>query len=184
MCTPRPTAAERFAGRSSSSRLSCLSGGARERFLRRATGTLAIVVAGCGGEATGASRATYEATLTGAREIPPATTTATGAATFERVGSDVTYQVSASGFTTALTVGHVHIGPAGVIGSVIVPLTILAQSGVVATGMLDLSRPITQGNITISGDSLRALFDNQGAYVNLHTAAWPGGEIRGQIVKR
>jgi hypothetical protein len=81
-------------------------------------------------------------------------------------------------------VGHVHIGPAGVIGSVIVPFTILAQSGIVASGSIDLSRPITQGNITISGDSLRVLFDNGNAYVNLHTAAFPGGEIRGQIVRQ
>ena len=80
--------------------------------------------------------------------------------------------------------GHVHIGAAGVLGSVIVPFTILAQSGTVATGSIDLSRPITQGNITITGDSLRTLFENGTAYVNLHTAAFPGGEIRGQIVRQ
>ena len=126
---------------------------------------------------------TYVAVLSGAREVPAVQTTASGTATFNRVGAKVTYTVSASGFTTPLTVGHVHIGAAGVIGPVIVPFTILAQSGTVASGTIDLSAPITQGNITISGDSLRTLFETGMAYVNLHTAAYPGGEIRGQVVK-
>jgi hypothetical protein len=140
---------------------------------------------GCSSEdATGAARDTYVAQLTGAREIPAAVTSATGSATFERNGALVTYQVSATGFATPLTVGHIHLGPAGIVGPVLVPLTIVAQSGGVASGTLDLSRPLTQGNITISGDSLRALLDNGTAYVNLHTAEYPGGEIRGQITRR
>ncbi|MEP7001947.1 MAG: CHRD domain-containing protein [bacterium] len=129
-------------------------------------------------------RATYVATLTGSREIPPVVTAASGSATFTLVGQTVTYTVLASGFSTTLTVGHALIGPAGTTGLVIVPLTIIAQSGTVASGSLDLSVPITFGNVTISGDSLRTLFETGKAYVNLHTAAHPGGEIRGQIVKQ
>ena len=45
------------------------------------------------------------------------------------------------------------------IGPVIVPFTILAQAGTVASGSIDLSAPITQGNITISGDSLQGRND-------------------------
>jgi hypothetical protein len=143
------------------------------------------LLADCGSDSAIASQnATYVATLVGAREIPAVQTTASGTATLTRVGDVVEYTVSASGFGTPLTVGHIHIGAAGVIGSVIVPFTIVAQSGTVATGSIDLSAPITQGNITIPGDSLRTLFETGNAYVNLHTAAFPGGEIRGQIVKR
>ena len=185
MCPRRNSAAVKSAGRSSSSSARGVRhDGARRPWLPRAVGALAIVVAACGGESTAAGRATYVATLTGAREVPAAITAASGTATFERTGSDVTYRVSATGFTTALTVGHIHIGGSGVIGSVIVPFTIIAQGGIVAEGTIDLSRPVTQGNITITGDSLRTLLDNGGAYVNLHTAAWPGGEIRGQIVRQ
>lgn len=158
-----------------------------ERPLRRSLLLLSVaaLLVGCGSDtALSASSATYVATLLGAREVPAVQSAATGTATFNRVGTSVTYTVSASGFTTPLTVGHVHIGAAGVIGSVIVPFTILAQSGTVAIGAIDLSAPITQGNITISGDSLRTLFDNGTAYVNLHTAGFPGGEIRGQIVRQ
>jgi hypothetical protein len=139
----------------------------------------------CGGDsALFAGSDTYVAALSGAREVPAVQTTATGVATFNRVGAKVTYTVSATGFSTPLTVGHVHIGPAGTIGPVIVPLTIIAPSGTVASGSIDLASPITQGNITISGDSLRTLFESGNAYVNLHTAAYPGGEIRGQIVRQ
>ena len=139
----------------------------------------------CGGDnATGAQRATYVATLVGTREVPAVQTAASGVATLTRNGSIVDYTVSASGFTTPLTVGHIYIGRSGVIGAVIMTFNIVAQSGTVAAGSIDLSGQITQGNITISGDSLGTLFDNGNAYVNLHTAAFPGGEIRGQIVKQ
>ena len=66
----------------------------------------------------------------------------------------------------------------------IVPFTIIAQSGTVAAGSIALRLPIAQGNITISGDSLRALFDAGLAYVNLYSAAYPDGEIRGQILRQ
>ena len=147
--------------------------------------TAVFLLASCSSDTAVASQnAAYVATLSGAREVPAVQTAATGVATFNRAGNRVTYTVSASGFTTPLTVGHVHIGDVGVIGPVIVPFTIVAQSGTVASGSIDLSAPITQGNITISGDSLRTLFESGKSYVNLHTAAYPGGEIRGQIVKQ
>jgi hypothetical protein len=144
-----------------------------------------MTLVACGGDSpTASGSATYVAALSGARELPAVQTTASGTATFLRTGAAVQYTVSASGFATPLTVGHICIGAAGVIGSVIVPFVILGQSGTVASGSIDLSQPVTQGNITISGDSLRSLFDRGTAYVNLHTAAWPGGEIRGQIVRQ
>jgi hypothetical protein len=139
----------------------------------------------CSIDGTSATQnATYVATLVGAREVPPVVTTASGKATFTLTGKSVAYTVTATGFATTLTVGHIHIGDYGVIGVVIVPFTIIAQSGTVATGSIDLSAPITFNNVTISGDSLRTLFETGQAYVNLHTAAFPGGEIRGQIVSQ
>ena len=126
----------------------------------------------------------YAATLTGAREVPAVVTSASGTADFVLTGRTVTYLIATTGFSTPLTVGHVHLGAAGETGPVIVPFNITAQSGTVVTGAIDVGAPITFGNITISGDSLRRLFENGKAYVNLHTAGFPGGEIRGQVVRK
>ena len=126
----------------------------------------------------------YAATLTGAHEVPAVVTSARGSAAFTLSGSSVSYTIVAAGFSSPLTVGHVHFGGTGEVGPVIVPFTIIAQSGTVATGAIDVGSPITFGNITIPGDSLRRLFEGGKAYVNLHTAAFPGGEIRGQVVRQ
>lgn len=146
----------------------------------------AYVAAGCGaGESTASGDARYAATLTGATERPvPTRSTATGLAEVTVGGRIASYVVTASGFATPLNAGHIHIGAGGVVGQVVVPFTILAQSGVVATGTIDLGAPVTYNTLTISGDSLRTLFETGRAYVNLHTSAWPDGEIRGQLVRQ
>ena len=150
-----------------------------------AVGLSGATLSGCRSDGAAAAQGeTYVATLVGAREVPPVVTTATGSAIFTLSGRTMTYSITASGFSTPLTVGHVHLGGAGVVSAVIVPFAIAAQSGMVASGTIDLSVPVTFGNVTISGDSLRTLFGAGQAYVNLHSAAYPGGEIRGQIVRK
>lgn len=164
------------------------NGGHRLSKRIRITSALAFVASlACGGgyDSTAAHSSTYVATLTGAKERPaPTSSTAAGTATFTLIGRRLAYLVTSTPFATALTLGHVHIGSSGVAGPVIVPFTIATQSGTVASGTIDLSQPLTSNTITISGDSLLALFDRGNAYVNLHTAAFPGGEIRGQIVRQ
>lgn len=150
---------------------------------RRVLALVASLALACAGDGpTNALPTSYRASLTGAGEVPPSKSLATGSATIDVHGATATYVVTASAFSTLLTLGHIHIGGAGSIGPVVVPFTITAQAGVVATGTIDLSRPVTYNTLTISGDSLRRLFDAGAAYVNLHTAAFPGGEIRGQLV--
>lgn len=139
----------------------------------------------CRGDAVTSSRnATYTAALLGSSTRPVATrSTATASATIAVTGATATYRIFATGFATPLTAGHIHIGGLAVTGPVVVPFSIVAQSGDVASGTIDLSVPITFNTLTISADSLRALFETGMAYVNLHTGAWPDGEIRGQIRK-
>jgi hypothetical protein len=56
-----------------------------------------------------------------------------------------------------------------------------AASGKIADGTIDLTAAMTKG---VSSDSLMVLLNNGNAYINVHTAAHGGGEIRGQVVRQ
>jgi hypothetical protein len=110
----------------------------------------------------------YSASLSGASEVPPVTTSATGGAQFilNTTGTSLRYQAAFTGLTA--TASHIHTGASGVNGNVLYPLTLTA-SGAAGT------QPITAGDVT----NLNA----GNFYINAHTAANPNGEIRGQIGK-
>jgi hypothetical protein len=147
--------------------------------------TTAVACNSGGYDATAAQSTTYAAALSGAKERPtPTSSSATGTASFTRTGSTIDYVVTTTPFGTPLTVGHLHVGGSSSVGPILVPFTIVAQSGMVATGTIDLSKPVTNNTVTISGDSLLVLFEHGNAYVNLSTAAFPGGEIRGQLMRQ
>jgi hypothetical protein len=125
---------------------------------------------------------TFSAQLSGQEEVPPVETQATGMAQFEIMGDDsISYTVNASDIQ-AVTAGHIHNGPAGENGDVVVTLFSYdaPQDGVSETGTIsagDLEGPM-------SGAQLSDLVDmmNSGdTYVNIHTEQNQGGEIRGQL---
>ena len=128
---------------------------------------------------------TFEADLTGAAERPnPVVTSATGNATFtvqtNGATTTVTYLVVVSGnLSGPLTAAHIH-GPGGVNDAVgiIVPLTV---SSTATTGTVVQGSFTTTGHATINMAQLLVHMLAGNTYVNLHTAANPGGEIRGQI---
>jgi len=128
----------------------------------------------------------YMASLNGANERPtPNSSSATGTATYTLVGNSLSYIVSVSGMTGPATASHIHVGPATASGPVIVPyVTASVASGNVTAGTIDLTQPISNGTTTITGDSLKVLLNNGGAYTNVHTSQFGGGEIRGQIIKQ
>ena len=67
----------------------------------------------------------------------------------------------------------------------IVPyVTASVATGNVTAGTIDLTQPVANGSTSITGDSLKVLLNNGGAYTNVHTSQFPGGEIRGQIIKQ
>jgi len=149
-----------------------------------ATFALAGSIAACGGDDDPAE-IRYTATLSGANEVPARTTTASGTATITEDNTALNYTVNVAGIT-AVTAAHIHVGAAGVNGGVIAPLfgtttPTGAMTGVLATGT------ITQSTITatnVSMDSLRVLLRNGNAYVNVHSSTYPGGELRGQVVRQ
>lgn len=129
-----------------------------------------------------AATITYTAVLNGANERPsPTPTTATGFATVVLNGNMLSVTESFTGLTSIATGAHIHCC-AGVNGTaaVEVPFTAFpaATSGVY-TNIFDLTLvPFTAG--FTATDLINGL--NSGlAYVNIHDANYPGGEIRGQL---
>src|SRR2546430_14009744 len=90
-------------------------------------------------------------------------------------GDRVTFAFSWKGIS-APTLGHIHQGVAGVNGDVKVPLfgSALPATASAAAGAITVSDPAI-------ADALRA--NPGGFYLNLHTADFPGGAVRGQLTK-
>ena len=138
-------------------------------------------------DSTGVSGTTYMSIMTGANERPtPNTSAATGTSTYVLTGNQLSYSISVTGLTTPATGAHIHVGASTVAGPIVVPYTVSAtQNGIVSSGTIDLTFPIVCGNnCSISGDSLKVLLNNGNAYTNVHNSTFPGGEIRGQIVRQ
>lgn len=106
--------------------------------------------------------------LTGAQEVPPVTTNATGTANI-KVSADgaVSGTVTTSGLVS--TMAHIHIGPAGQNGPVIVPLTKTGDN----TYVVPAGAKLTPAQL--------AAYNMGSLYVNVHSNANKGGEIRAQL---
>ena len=171
-------------------------------FVRGAALSLSALVLCTGVALAAGPQSVWTARLTGKNEVPPNDSKAHGAATFRIVWGDsvgtgadgtdslaidgIEYRVRVSNLND-LTAGHIHIGAEGVAGPVAVNLNPRTgpgrSTGVVAEGTIrtsDLVGPLA--GMTLR--DLYSLLQSGEAYVNLHTTAYPGGEIRGQIGAR
>lgn len=160
------------------------------RTVRIAAGVAAAVAVvafaiSCGGEngVTAPNVPTYTATLFPTNEVPPTTSAGTGVAVFVDNTTQIDWTLSLDGIT-AVTASHIH-GPGlsnvsvGVIFNLYIPA---APTG--ALSNFRASGSITNTtNAAVSLDSLRTLFNNGRAYVNVHTTPLPAGAIRGQLVR-
>jgi len=107
-------------------------------------------------------------TLTGAEEVPAVTTSATGTGTIS-VKDDGTISGSVTTKGVEGMAAHIHRAPAGKNGPPVVPLT--------KTG--DGVWSVAEGT-KLNAEQLAA-FKAGELYVNVHSAANKGGEIRGQL---
>lgn len=145
---------------------------------------IALALAACGGSS---SPPQYDATLNGANEVPATTSTATGDATFTVNGTTVNYTINFTGLTGNPSASHIHVGAAGVKGPVVVTISGLpALTSGTYKGSFTAADVVagTSGSTTINAgnlDDVIAAMKSQNAYFNIHTAANPGGEIRGQL---
>lgn len=116
--------------------------------------------------------AKYAATMDGAQEVPPVSTPAVGSAEIDidSVNSYVYVLGTYSGLQGNATAAHLHAGAVGQNGGIIINLN---QTGGVAGTF--------SGGAFVSGTDLAAILAGD-TYVNVHTTAHGGGEIRGQVV--
>ncbi|HUR70916.1 MAG TPA: CHRD domain-containing protein [Candidatus Limnocylindrales bacterium] len=126
-----------------------------------------LVVVGCS-TTNSSSQEGMKVTLSGNQEVPPVKTSATGNATVTiKPDKSVSGTISTTGLDA--TAAHIHEGEAGKNGPVIVPFT-KAADGTWSTA--------PGAKLT---DAQYASYLAGNLYVNVHTAANKGGEIRAQL---
>lgn len=120
----------------------------------------------------------FRATINAAQEVPATSSSASGSAIllYDIEANTIDVFVSLNGFSNVLTAAHVHEAEAGANGP---PVVTLATTGFSSSG----------GTVTAAfrglrypGDRLKLL--QSGAYLNFHSAPFPDGEVRGQLIAR
>jgi hypothetical protein len=106
--------------------------------------------------------------LSAAQEVPPNPSSATGHVKI-RIGPDKSVNGGLTFTGMAATAAHIHEAPAGANGPVIIPLTKTS----------DTSFAVPPGASLTDAQYASYLAGN--LYLNVHSAAYPGGEIRAQL---
>lgn len=142
---------------------------ARQQITRRllwiVLSAVAILLPGCAN--MGLSSDT-KVTLSGNQEAPPVTTSASGSGIIT-VGPDKSVSGSITTAGVAATAAHIHDGAPGRNGPVIIPLVKTSEN----VWAVPAGAKLTEAQ----HESYRA----GNLYVNVHSAAHKGGEIRGQL---
>ncbi len=144
----------------------------RQTFLRTGLGAFAVALAlaGCGQLRPSQRVDIYEATLTGAQEVPPVATAASGMAEVQHdtLRNLISWKVTFSGLSGPPTGAHIH-GP--------------ASAGQNAPVAIPFAGPLAleiRGQAALTPQQVADLAAGRW-YVNIHSAAHPAGEIRGQL---
>jgi len=141
---------------------------------------------------------TFVGNLTGANEVPPVPSSATGLATVVLDAAAQTLQINAtfSGLTSNTNAPHIHCcAPLGTNAGVATTVPAFpgfplgVTSGSFTSAVFDLTQPTIynpafvtlQGGLTQAEVALIAGILNGTTYLNIHTVNFPGGEIRGQL---
>jgi hypothetical protein len=113
-----------------------------------------------------------KATLDGASEVPPNTSAGKGTADidYDAASKKLTWKLTYSGLSGPATAAHFH-GPAEA-----------GKDAGVAVAIPNATSSPTEGSATLTDAQAADLLTGK-YYVNVHTAANPKGEIRGQVTK-
>jgi hypothetical protein len=122
--------------------------------------------------AASAATIDFRATMSGKSEVPPNASTGTGdvAGTLDTANKKLTYTLTYTGLSGPATAAHFH-GPAEA----------GANAGVAVAIGTNPPSPTTN-TVTLTDAQISDLEAGKW-YANVHTAANPGGEIRGQMMK-
>jgi hypothetical protein len=132
-----------------------------------------IALAACNSMSSAPKPATFGATLNGANEVPANATTGKGDATvsLDKATKTLSWNVTYSGLTGNATAAHFHPAAPGANANPVIPI---------ATG----SVPNPAVGTAVLTDAQIADLTAGKWYINIHTQANPGGEIRGQVVAK
>ena len=135
---------------------------------RSSVGIAALLAAGCAQQMASNAPTGSNVTLSGTQEVPPVNTAGTGSGTVTvLMDRSVSGSVTTSGI--AGTAAHIHVAAPGQNGPVIVPLN---KTGENVWSVPDSIR---------FNDAQYEAYRLGNLYVNVHSAANPAGEIRGQV---
>jgi CHRD domain-containing protein len=111
-------------------------------------------------------------TLDGKSSVPPNSSTATGTADldYDPASKKLSWKLSYSGLSGPATAAHFH-GPAEA-----------GKSAGVAVAIPNATSSPVEGSATLTDAQAADLMAGR-YYINVHTTANPGGEIRGQVTK-
>lgn len=130
----------------------------------------------------------FKAELSGAEEVPPVSTAATGEVKLKvnDAQTEIAFELEIENATNILGAAgaHLHCAPRGANGPVVAFLAGVIPGGF--DGKVEVKAVLTEANITspACGTTIAALvqsMQNGQVYANAHSPAFPGGEIRGQV---
>lgn len=124
-----------------------------------------LALAACAGMQSSGN--TVNVNLSGAEEVPPVSVPGSGSGSFT-IGADGSVSGSVTTRGVDGTMAHIHQGPRGQNGPVIVPLTKNGDTYTAPSGA-----KLTEAQMQA--------FKAGNLYVNVHTARNKGGEVRGQL---
>lgn len=119
-----------------------------------------------------ASAEKLKATLSGKSEVPATTSSGTGTADldYDAASKKLSWTITYSGLSGPVTAAHFH-GPAEP-----------GKNAGVAVAIPNATSSPVKGSATLTDAQAADLLGGK-YYINIHTAANPGGEIRGQVTK-